>query len=398
MTLSVADFVLNDPRVQADPYPFYPLLREEAPVLKSELLGQPCYVLSRRKDIMAVLMDPKTFSSKTAPVASLLFADPPEHGRLRKMVADKFTRLAVAPMADVVGPAAERMFTRCVEAGRFDGIDDFASPLTVYMMGRLLGIPVEQVNNIRGWTHRLAEYAMAIRLGRTPSPQAQQASNDIASFFLGLVETRSYAEDATLAVLAEHFRAGELDANQLVRFATLLFGAGHTTTTNLIGNCLYMLSQRPDDLRRMREEPAFIETFIEEVLRTRPSFHRIMRITTRDVDIGGAQIPQGAIVRLLLASANRDPETYTDGEVFDPDRPARMHAAFGQGIHSCLGSWLARLEGRTALRVVSGMAAEIARVPDTEPTPLTGGTFNEFGFEHLPLQVRALADHGRATS
>lgn len=175
-----------------------------------------------------------------------------------------------------------------------------------------------------------------------------------------------------------------------MQFATLLFGAGHTTTTNLIGNCLYMLTQRPDDLARMREDEAFIEPFIEEVLRTRPSFHRILRITTREVELHGETIPAGSIVRLLLASANRDPEYFPDGEEFDPDRKARMHSSFGQGIHSCLGSWLARLEARTALRIISRRAARIELDPDTAPTPLTGGTFNEFGFEHLPILIAPL--------
>lgn len=96
-------------------------------------------------------------------------------------------------------------------------------------------------------------------------------------------------------------------------------------------------------------------------------------------------------MRLLLASANRDPATFADGEAFDPGREARLHSAFGRGVHSCLGSWLARLEGRTAFGVVAGLAAEIALDPDTAPTPLTGGTFNEFGFQHLPLRVRGLA-------
>ena len=389
---SVADFILNDPRVQANPYPFYPLLRDEAPVLKSEMLGQPCYVLSRRKDITAALMDPKTFSSRTAPIASLLFADPPEHGRLRKMVADKFTRLAVAPMVDAIAPTARKMFSRCLEMERFDGIVDFASPLTIYMMGRLLGIAVEQVENVRGLTHLLAEYALAVRVGRTPSDRAQAANSEITNLFLGLAETGDHTADGVMAVLAQNYRAGELDANQLVRFAILLFGAGHTTTTNLIGNSLFTLTQRPGDLARMRREPTFIEPCIEEVLRTRPSFHRIVRITTREVRVAETVIPEGAIVRLLLASANRDPQTFPDGETFDPDREARMHSAFGQGIHSCLGSWLARLESRTAFGVVCGMTSEIVLDPEVQPTPLTGGTFNEFGFEHLPLKALALAD------
>lgn len=386
--LTADAFDLADPAIQANPYPFYPLLREDMPVFKTQLMGQPCWVLSRRKDIQAVLMDPKTFSSKTAPVASVLFADPPEHERLRLMVSTLFTRTAVAPMAETIGSVATELFAKCVAAGRCDAIDDFASPLTIAMMGQLLGIPIEQVKNIRGLTHLLSEYALALRLGREPSERSASASAEIQRFFLGIVDDGAYSPDGVLATLAERYRAGDLNADQLVRFAILLFGAGHTTTTNLIGNTLYMLTQRPDDLARMRDDEAFIEPFLEEVLRTRPSFHRILRITTREVELHGERIPAGAIVRLLLASANRDPESFPDGETFDPDRKGRMHSAFGQGIHSCLGSWLARLEGRTAFKIVAEMASAIKLDPAMAPTPLTGGTFNEFGFEHLPILLR----------
>ena len=385
--MTVDDFDLADKAIQADPYPYYPLLREQKPVFRTAFAGQPCWVLSRRKDIAAVLMDPKTYSSRTAPVANMLFADPPEHERLRLMVAARFTRPAVANMAEGIRGTATTRFETCRTAGRFDAIVDFASPLAVHMMGQLLGIPVEMVTDIRARTHLLADFVMALRLGKPPSPAAKAANEGIEAFFLDLIDTRGYAEEGIMAVLAECYRSGDLTSNEVVRFVTLLFGAGHTTTTNLIGNTLYVLSQRPADLARLKVDPAFVEPFIEEVLRMRPSFHRILRITTREVEIDGEAIPAGSIVRLLLASANRDPAFFPDGEVFDADRKARMHSAFGQGIHSCLGSWLARLEGQTALRVVSAMTDRLELDPSVAPVPLTGGTFNEFGFEHLPMTV-----------
>lgn len=216
-------------------------------------------------------------------------------------------------MAETIVPAAHTMFTRCVEAGGFDGIGDSASPLTIFMMGQLLGIPVEQVDDIRGWTHLLAEHVMAVRTAKTPSARSQAASDDISKFFVELARTGAHSSDGVMAVLVHHHRSGELDDNQLVRFAILLFGAGHTTT-NLLGNAIHTLTLRPGDLARMRADEAFIEPFIEEVLRTRPSFQRIVRVTTRDVEVADTLMPQGSIVRLLLASANRDPVTFPDGE------------------------------------------------------------------------------------
>ena len=158
--VTVEGFDLSSKAVQANPYPYYKLLQAERPVFKTDFQGQPCWVLSRRKDVANALMDPQTFSSRTAPIENLLFADPPEHSRLRAMVAAKFTRGAVAPMAARVGENAGVLLDRCLAVGRFDAIAEFASPLTITMMGQLLGIPVEAVNNIRGLTHLLAEFVL----------------------------------------------------------------------------------------------------------------------------------------------------------------------------------------------------------------------------------------------
>jgi cytochrome P450 len=385
--VDITRFDLQNPHVQADPYPYYPPLREHHPVLQTEFFGQPCWVLSRRADVSAVLMDTKTYSSRTTPIDLLLFSDPPRHAELRKMVAERFTRTAVAAQSEQIVAATEQIFENCLEMARCDAIDDFASPLTIRMMGILLGISVEEVDNVRGWTQLLADGTQARRIGTVPRPEVTAAEQDMSRFIIRIVNDRAYQPGSALELLGQRFRDGDLTPDQLVQFATLLFVAGHSTTTNLIGNALYVLAHRPDDLARMREDEPYIERFIEEVLRTRPSFHRILRITTRDVELHGVDIPAGSIVRLLLASANLDPATSESGDRFDPEAKARMHLSFGQGIHSCLGSWLARLESRTALGVIADKAAALMLAPDQPPTPFTGGTFNEFGFEHLPITV-----------
>lgn len=388
-SLSADSFDLADTAIQADPYPFYPVLRQERPVLKTSFFGQPCWVLSRRKDITAVLMDPKTYSSRTTPISSFLFDDAPNHGRLRQMVAPMFTRTAIQSMSEMIRLRADALFASCVSAVRCDAVADFASPLTIYVMGELLGIPVDQVESIRAWSHGVAEHLFAMRLGRVPLPEAQAANDALTEFFVRLAETQTYMADGALAVFGEAYRSGELTREALVGNATILFLAGHTTTTNLIANSIYMLTQRPEDLAMITNEEGFTIRFIEEVLRTRPSFHRILRITTRHVELHGEHIPEGSIIRLLLASANRDSDYFPDGETFDPSREGRLHSAFGLGIHTCLGSWLARLESNIALSIVARSASAIALDPDRAPTPFAGGTFNEFGFEQLPIVVAA---------
>ncbi len=383
-------FDLEDAGVQADPYPLYPLLRDAAPVVESRIGGQPSWVVSRRKDIAAILMDPATYSSRTSPLPNMLSLDEPAHGRLRAMVAAKFTQPAVQTMADDIRAKAEALFAHCVSAGQVDIVDAFAAPLTVAMISTMLGIPADRVEDIRDGSGHFSDYVSAVRVGLTPLPNAQAAMDGLSAMTLEIVRERSYAPDGVMAILAARHEAGELTGDELVHYAILLFVAGHSTTTNLIAAAAYMLSRRPQDLDRLRADPDFAAPFIEEVLRTRPSFQRIIRLTTRDVELHGVDIPACAHVRLLLGSANRDPAYFPDGEVFDPDRQGRMHSSFGQGIHTCLGSWLARFEGTLAVSVIARTAGRVALDPARPPVPLIGGTTHEFGFEALPVVVTPL--------
>ena len=379
----------DDPEIQKEPYPYYPVLREQAPVLRSSLGGQSCWILSRREDISRVLMDPKTFSSRTTPIANMLFSDPPEHGRLRRMVADMFSRTSVQSMAPLIAQETEALIVPLLGSRSCDAIGDYAGPLIVTMIGLMLGIPVLEVERLRELTRLQMEFVLAIRLKREPSPEARQASESLIDLLGAVIRDRRYEPGQVVAVLADLLHQGELTEEDCAQFAVMLLIAGHSTTTNLIGNSIYMLTGRPADLDRMRQDESFVAAFVEEVLRTRPSFHRNVRVTTRDVEVAGELIPAGSVVRLLLAAANRDPAFFENPEAFDPDATRRMHFAFGQGIHTCLGNWLARLEASTALDIFSKHVAHVTLDEDRPPARVSGGTFNEFGFEHLPVRLTA---------
>ena len=383
-------FRLDDPEIQKDPYRFYPVLREQAPVFESKFGEQPCWIVSRRADVSRVLMDPVTFSSRTTPIPVMVFVDPPEHGRLRKMVSGHFTQAAVQPYKEEIEQTAESLLAPLLTRNHCDIIGDFASPLTVSLIGLVLGIPVPDVEYLRELTRLQMEYVLAVRLGLEPSPQARVATEELVRFVAGLIKARRYEEGRVVDTLAELLSKGELSEMGCAQFVVLLLVAGHSTATNLIGSAVYTLAMRRLDLVRMRASVDAIPPFIEEVLRTRPPFHRIIRVTTQETVLGGVVIPPGAIIRLLLASANRDPAFYQDAEVFDPDQNRRTHLAFGQGIHSCLGNWLARLEAVTAFSVISRRTASLELHPSEEPVGVSGGTFNEFGFELLPVILRPI--------
>jgi cytochrome P450 len=390
----VETFKPDDTATQANPYPYYPLLRDLEPALESSFKGQRCWILSRRDDIVAVLMDPVTYSSIGSATSSMLGRDPPEHDRLRAMVTHVFSPQAVQVHADAVLDRANHLIGPALEAGRLEVNDEYASPLTVHMISKILGMREEDVQTIfvLGRHRALADYVNDKRLGRTPSPEAQRRADALHQHILGTALGGGCEAGDVVDQLAKRRRAGELTDEELIDFVTLLFSAGHSTTTHLIGNALYVLTQRPQDVERIRVEEGFVARFLEEVLRTRPSFHRIQRVTTREVVLHGVTVPAGSVVRLLLASANRDPTLVPDAEVFDPDRRGRMHIAFGQGIHFCLGSWLAKLEASIALRVVAHHVSGLRLDPQDPPVPYTGGTFNAFGFDRLPLRLALRPD------
>lgn len=377
----------DDREIQINPYPYYPVLRQLAPVLKSTLGNQPCWILSRRDDISKVLMDPQTFSSRTTPISNMLFSDPPQHGRLRRMVADMFTRTAVLPMRPQIAQQAEALLDAFLETDGGDIIGGFAGPLTVAMIGLMLGIPVLDVERLRELTRLQMDFVLAVRLRRAPAEEARLGSERLTGLMADVIRSGRYEAGRVVSALAGQLEQGELTEEDCAQFAVMLLIAGHSTTTNLIGNSVFMLTQRPGDLDRMRERDDYTRAFVEEVLRTRPSFHRSIRVTTREVEMAGQMIPAGAVVRLLLASANRDPAGVEDPDIFDPDLRRRQHLSFGQGIHTCLGNWLARLEAATALTVLSGRVAAVSIDPDRPVIPVSGGTFNEFGFEHLPVRL-----------
>lgn len=384
-TVGAEGFRADSMAIQADPFAFYGALRRQRPVLESSFFGQPCWVVSRYDDISAVLMNPRLFSSRTTPIPVLLFTDPPDHERLRRMLADRFTASAVKLLEAGVAAQAERRVDAVVAKGGCDIVADLAGPLTAAMIAQLLGIDEAEVLRLRSLAERQAAFVSALRTGTEPDEAARNANAEIGGFVGGIFERRDFSESGIVALLAEHEAAGELSRAEAIGTTVLLYVAGHSTTTQLVANAVHILVQRPDLLARLAEHPARLAAFIEEVLRMRGSFQRILRIATRETELGGVTIPAGAIVRLLLGSANRDPHIFEDAESFDADAKRRNHMSFGRGIHSCLGSWLARLEATVVLRLLVERVRSISSNPAAPAVPLTGGTFNEFGFERLPV-------------
>jgi cytochrome P450/ferredoxin-NADP reductase len=380
-------FRLDDAAIQEDPFAHYVDLREQAPVLETDLGGKPAWVLSRREDIAAALLDTTAFSSRTVADATLLHSDPPDHRALRTMVSGLFTRAAVSSVEPFIARRSAELLDEFVAAGACDIVDDFAGPLTVSVSSRLFGIAVDDVEQLRTWTRVSAEYQRALRLGTQAPEGSEDAFRHLFDFAGRLVASSTSEADTVVARLARLTADGELTRQQSAQYMVLLLVAGHSTTTNLIANSTYVLTQHPQYAERLRDDPSFGEKFIEEVLRYRPSFQRIPRVATRDVEVSGTTIPSGSTVYLLLGSANRDPRTFDDPEAFDPDQLRTMHVSFGHGIHTCMGQWLARMEGRLAVQLLAARVGSVTLDAADGPVHLSGGTGNEFGFHHLPVRL-----------
>jgi cytochrome P450 len=389
------------PEFIADPYPHYERLRRTDPV---HITPHGMYLASRHAEVSLVLRDKRfgkdfverskrRYGSKIMeePIFRsmshwMLQQDPPDHTRLRGLVVQAFTARRVEDMRPRIQEVVDQTIDRVAERGHIDLIEDFAFRLPVTIICDMLGIPEE---------HREAFYTGSRDGGRildpvplTPAEIAQgNAGNLMAQmYFQQLFELRRKhpGDDLTTQLVQAEEDGSKLSNEELTANIILLFGAGHETTVNLIGNGLLALHRNPDQLAALKANPAFITSAIEEFLRYDSSVQLTGRVALEDIDsLGGRKIPKGETVLCLLGSANRDPAVY-------PDRPDRLDItrqnvrplSFGGGIHFCLGAQLARIEAEIAISTLLRRLPEL-RLDDAE-NPQWRPTFVLRGLKHLP--------------
>ena len=365
------------PEFIRDPYPHYERLRSTDPV---HITPHGMYLASRHAEVSLVLRDkrfgkdfverskrrygPKIMEEPIFRSMShwMLQQDPPDHTRLRGLVVKAFTARHVEDMRPRIQQVVDQTLDRVADRGRMDLIEDYAFRLPVTIICDMLGIPEE---------HREAFYSGSRDGGRildpvplTPSEIAQgNAGNLMAQmYFQQLFELRrrNPGDDLTTQLVQAEENGSKLSNEELTANIILLFGAGHETTVNLIGNGLLALHRNPDQLALLKARPELIANAIEEFLRYDSSVQLTGRVALEDIeDLGGKKIPRGETVLCLLGSANRDPAVY-------PDQPDRLDItrqnvrplSFGGGIHFCLGAQLARLEAEVAITTL------LRRLPD----------------------------------
>ena len=349
-----------DVDINADPYPTYARLREEAPVYYNE--RHDFWVLSRHADVEKGLLDWQTFTSTRSdildiikadielPSGVLLFEDPPEHTAHRGVLSRVFTPRRMAALEDQVRAYCAGCLDPLVGADRFDIITELAAMLPMRVIGMLLGIPEEDQVAVRNRTDA--------NLRTVPGQPMAVTAENVArgDFFADYIEWRAEhpSDDLMTQLLTAEFEdetgtTHTLTRHEVLTYTAVLAGAGNETTGRLIGWLAKLLAEHPDQRRDLVADRSLLPNVIDEALRFEPTGHAVARYTMQDYENHGVTIPAGSAVLLLMASANRDPRRYSDPDVFDIHREDTQHLTFGFGLHFCLGASLARLEGRVAL-------------------------------------------------
>jgi len=375
--------------VIANPYPHYHRLRTLDPVHRSPL---GVFVASRHADVSFVLRDKrfgKDFVGRMTrrfgpqvldePVYRsmrhwMLQMDPPDHSRLRGLVVKAFTARRVEDMRPRIQEIVDRTLDRIEPRGRMDLIADFALRLPVTVICDMLGIPEEDHEMIFSGARGGGRLLDPVPLNRAEIDQANNDNLATAAYFHSLFELRRRqpGDDLTTQLVQAEEEGHKLTNDELTANIILLFGAGHETTVNLIGNGLLALHRNPDQLRLLKENTTLITNAIEELLRYDSSVQLTGRTALKDVSVGGVDVAKGESVLCLLGAANRDPSVYPDPDRLDITRPNIRPMSFGGGIHFCLGAQLARIEGEiaiaTLLRRLPNLKLDDVEHPDWRPT------------------------------
>lgn len=312
---------------------------------------------------------------------SMLRVDPPDHTRYRKLVTKHFNVGAIEQLHTHITDETGRLLDALTALPRPDLMTDFSAVLPVAVIATVLGAPDELRTRLSDWG-----VGAAALLDLCPSwPAFRTAVNTLTegmTYFDGHI--RSLREQPSRSILGELVTDGGLDSRELLTNTALLLGAGSETTVNLLGNGIVALQRHPEQLARLRAEPNLWANAIEEILRYDSPVQVTARMATADVTVEGQDIPKGTVVLILLGGANHDPGVFADPYVFDIARSnAKAHLSFGNGIHTCLGASLARVEGAVALRSLYERFEDIK----IETTPQRRPTVNIHGFRSLPATL-----------
>ena len=384
-----------DVEIDADPYPVFRRLREEAPLYRNDT--HDFYALSRFADVEAGLVDRETYISGRGAILELIkaniempsgvviFEDPPIHTAHRGLMSRVFTPKKMNALEPKIREFCARSLDPLVGTGGFDFVRDLGAQMPMRVIGMLLGIPEQDQEAIR---------ARSDADLRTKPGEPMEVSEDrfvTGEAFAEYVDWRAEhpSDDLMTELLNAEFEdetgtTRRLTREEVLTYVNVVAGAGNETTNRLIGWTGKVLGDHPDQRRELVEDRSRIPNAIEELLRYEPPAPHVARYMTRDVEYYGQTVPEGSVMIFLVGAANRDDRRFPDGDRFDIHRDVGQSLTFGYGIHFCLGAALARLEGRIALEET------LRRFPQwsvdlEQAVPLHTSTVR--GYTKLPISV-----------
>lgn len=363
----------SDEQVRRNPFPLYQRLQDDDPVHWSDALR--CWVVTRYDDVRAVAMSGDVSPNRLTPFYErlrderreilsevirylnlwLVFRDPPEHTRLRRLLNGVFTLEAIAAMQPRIAAVVEDVLAGIDATRPVDLVREFAMLVPGYVILDLLGIPRERFAEVKAWSDDMRTFIGTSRDEPDKYRRARRGADAMSAFFRELIAMRRAdpGEDFVSRMIAARDDADALSEDELVATCMLVLFGGHETTTNLIANAVNALLDHPEQLARLRGEPGIVETAIEEFLRYDGPSNSIARVVRTEHELGGRQLREGDRIFAMINAANRDPRRFERPHALDLGRTPNRHLTFGQGIHFCLGAPLARLEGRVALGILA---------------------------------------------
>ena len=374
-----------------DPYPAHHAMREAGPVFTLPRYG--LFGMARHAEVHAALADWQTFSSARGvgiddfarvkprrPASIVLEVDPPLHTRTRTVMNRVLSPAAVKAVRERSAAFVDEVVAGLVRRVRFDAVTELAEPVPLRIFPDAVGVREDGRENLLPFSNAVFNSfgpvnALFLEASRTMEP--------VLAWILAQCERSALGPDGFGAKVYEAMDAGEIDATEAPVLVRSMLTAGLDTTVNAIGNTLLAFTAFPDAWRALRENPGLVKQTVDESLRFESPVQTFFRTTTREVDVAGTRIPEGTKVLLFLAAANRDPRKWSDPDRFDVHRRPIGHVGFGNGIHSCVGQLVARMEVEL---VLSSLVRQVATIElDGEPVRRLNNTVR--GLSSLPLRV-----------
>jgi len=404
-TLSL--YHLLDPEVLADPYPLFHRLRTEDPVHWDPFLH--AWVVTRYKDVVTVLHHysaertptPKQLAAmglaSLNPIAEImvkqmLFLDPPAHARLRSLASEAFSPQRVEVLRWHIREITDRLLDKVQAKGHMDVIADLAEPLPCIVTAEMLGVPVEDYQQLKAWSQDFAEMLGNFQHNPERAPRILKSVLEMADYFRSAMrEQRLHPRDGLVSSLMNaEIQGDRLSEEEVIANCIVTMVGGQETTTNLIGNGVLALLRNPDQLEKLRSDLSLIPSAVEELLRYESPSQHTARLAPEDTILGGRRIQKRQAVIAVMAAGNRDPERFPDPDRLDITRADNRHLAFGWAAHFCFGAALARIEGQVAFELM------LRRLPHWafEPGPLVWrSNLGLRGLTRLPLRFGDARNH-----